>query len=878
MYRTFCARVCACDFSRGSVAMSADHRRKALGTPHWVRTAPHPSPPTEVASLWLGRCDLVSRMRCMRVCTAWCAQVKDCGLWHDISIGHAAGCFHGLGGWHCLVGTEEGVPRLFDHQMDAMLSHANGQLRTLTLVKVANITSCAFYALRASPLLESVTVLGSPQVCNNIALALPPTGRVHTLALGCAKVNGLIAQMLPSTVRTLRLTGSGVRTADARQLQTSRSGLDVDLTVCAGCDAPAPKDALVTCSRCSLIGCSCRALSMEDDSRVVWRQIGCDRTSVCWSCGQGRLCEECDDRDECELCEEERICADCVASAGHVCTCCRRLCCKDCAAHTCDGCDAMFCGSCDNEDDTYESVAKLCAISGRRLCPSCQPARWELARHDDGNEFMPGKCDGCSQFVGAAHGMACACSATASTYVLLCTRCVSRGQRCWVSPWPSRSYALQGMADVCASADCRAVVCEDCSSACAVCGMAFCSACAESVDDAASAIHSEGKRARLCAMGFSRPFACAECGKMYCDDCESSLTCSFCGLVSCASCERVQVCDGCDQRVCRFCDGVERMGSCCSLTAGWLGEEIHLSSAQVVTDAVGSTWPVPVVPLGRAWGWGCVPAPSSAHTCQGACGFACATCDQIAASLSATIVRKQIASSRPNIAICELLYTWPEEEESTKERHICRRENEWLRAYDEHEEAATRAREAFEAAKTAAEERRGTCSVCTFRHSALASHCPRCGFAAADGTPLATPPALKCSPKLEDLPDFSLTRARLLCPIHTCMRLRAHPPSNGYVEVFKEVTRRVAGQLHWQSEWVLVVRLPLTRLNRFVQYRADEWTVRLVGPARLLASGEGTSASVAPTFRRPLPSDELRVHLQPPRHGSLWPTRRAGEP
>lgn len=820
----------------------------------------------------------------MQVCTAWCVHVKDCELWRDIAIGEDIDRLR----WRTLAGAPSGVPRLLDRQLDAMLSHADGHLRTLTLVNVTSITSCAFYALRASPLLESVTVMGCPLVCNNIALALPRSGRVHTLALGCAKVNGLIAQMLPPTIRTLRLTGSGVRTSDVRPLQPPRSGLDVDLTICAGCDAPAPKDEITTCSRCSLIGCNCRALPPSSDGTVKWTQSGCDTTAVCSSCGEGRLCSECDDRAECDVCEHERICDDCLESTSRRCAGCDRLCCDDCTEHRCDGCDALFCCACDDEDDTFSVVAKLCAITGKRLCPDCQPSTGQT-------DHVQGKCDDCHAFVGITHGVACACAESGcSEFAMLCTRCVPRGRRCWSEE--SILYRRRRMTDVCASADCTAVICQRCSSSCAVCDTAFCGECATSVDDSATP-HSDGERARLCAMGFQRPFACAECGKMYCADCEEQRTCSFCGLVSCATCERVRVCDGCDQSVCRFCDEAERMGTCCSLTAGWLGEEVHLSSTQVVTDAVGDAFGS-FLHLGSAWG--CRPTPSSAHTCprngnnEFLCGFACAECDASAASLRAHHTRMHVDSRRPGIAMCERERQRAQGSVSLQRlRDLPHgRESAWCLAYDEHAQEISRARKTLKTLKAAKKEHAAeehSCSVCTFQHSASARHCPRCGSA----TPVRIRDvhkgrlavargilqrALMPRPELDNLPDFSLTRVRLLCSVHTSSRLCVLPPKDGYVDVCKEVTRRVPGQLHWQSEWVLAARLPLTQLNRFVQYRPEEWTVRLLGPARLRVRGEGTSPLVPPTHRKPLRSDEVRIHLQPPSQGSLWPIRRAGKP
>jgi hypothetical protein len=198
-----------------------------------------------------------------------------------------------------------------------------------------------------------------------------------------------------------------------------------------------------------------------------------------------------------------------------------------------------------------------------------------------------------------------------------------------------------------------------------------------------------------------------------------------------------------------------------------------------------------------------------------------------------------VESRRPNIAMCERggLLCKADLRDAERWGVIDGREDAWCDGCNKHRAEISRARKAVKAAKNAAEDRRWDCAVCTFRHSASASQCPRCGSATAERTPLAVTPAPTLRPEWKQCPDFALTRVRLLCSVTTAMRLRVRPPCNGYVEVDKEIMRRVPGQLHWQSEWVLVARLPLPQLNRFVQYRRTErrsGSAPPAGPARLL--------------------------------------------
>ena len=213
-------------------------------------------PPAEVSSLWLRHCSLADLLSCMCVSRSWQTFATRPELWHVISLGKISKRGKiALGGYtrqfdHPAVLCQpdsalgNGAPRLGNLELNRLLALPRGGLRELTLVRLSSITSHALFALRASPVLMTVTIIECPKVDDHVALALPPS--VHFLKLSCDAVTAHVMGMLPPTVESVELVGSALTRHDM-QLCQPPPGCGIDVSCCRNCELPTVTNLIFRC-------------------------------------------------------------------------------------------------------------------------------------------------------------------------------------------------------------------------------------------------------------------------------------------------------------------------------------------------------------------------------------------------------------------------------------------------------------------------------------------------------------------------------------------------------------------------------------------------------------------------------------------------------
>ena len=278
-------------------------------------------PPLEAAPAWLEQLTVGDLHTAMAVCTEWQRLARQDVRFHRLCLraGDAASFPR-----HFEL-TAAQAARLTDAALSRCLTLADGRLTRLTLDSLPTITHAALKPLRSLPRLEHVSITN------------------------CRNVSDAVCELLPPSVRSAELLGSGVSRDGLHALLERRPGLQLDLRACKRCDRLTHDSFAVRCRSCPAEFCE-----------------ACDDVYVCGGC-RTYVCEGCSDPFHCQPCNH-KFCGDCAPLPTTCLVCADQMCegCGDALMLECTACGGPFC-------QWHDHVSCDCGCAPA-VCLGCEPA------------------------------------------------------------------------------------------------------------------------------------------------------------------------------------------------------------------------------------------------------------------------------------------------------------------------------------------------------------------------------------------------------------------------------------------------------------------------------------------------------------------------